>query len=279
METMRQDLRFALRMLAKNPGFTVVAVAVLALGIGANAAIFTVVRSVLLRPLDYGDPERIVWWWEVQPELPTAPFSGVDFVEYRKNQTFEVVAAARPLNFSLTDQGPAERLRGCVVTPDFLDVMGVQPALGRGFRPEEGQPGTSRVAIFNHGAWQRRFGGDPGIVGRVLTLNGQPVTVIGVMPPSFQFMRDVEFYINPRHILPEVFVTSRDDPMTVRAHYLSVLGRLKPGVTLEQAQADVDRVVARLKQERNMTHTVRLVELHELFVGDVRPALLALLGA
>ncbi|MGH9793150.1 MAG: ABC transporter permease [Candidatus Acidiferrales bacterium] len=279
MEPWWQDVRFALRMLVKNPGFTAVAVVVLALGIGANTAIFNVVHSVLLRPLDYGHPDRLVWWWEVQPELNTAPFSGFDFVEYRKNQTFESLAAARPQNFSLTGYGPAERLRGCVVTPDFLDVMGVQPAMGRGFRAEEGQPGTQRVAVFNYGAWQRRFGGDPGIIGKVLTLNGEPVTVIGVMPPSFQFMRDVEFYINPRHILPDVFVTSRGDPTTERAHYLFVLGRLKPRVTLPQAQADVDRIVARLKQERNMTHTVRLVPIHELLVGDVRPALLALLGA
>ncbi len=282
MNDLVQDMKYAVRMLLKAPGFAVVAILTLALGIGANTAIFSVVYGVLLRPLDYGEPERLTYLFDVQEVIKEAPFSAVEFLEFQsQNSTFENLAGARPLSFNLTGEGAAERVRGTVASSTFFDVIGVHPVMGRGFSPDEGKPGAPRVAVLSHGMWQRRFGGDKNILGRVLTLNQERVTVIGVMPPSFGFMRGVELWMNPRHHVPEVFPNYRmDDPNADRGiHYLPVIGRLKKGVTLAQAQADLDAISKRITRQNNTAHGIKVASLYDVITGDIRPTLLVLLGA
>jgi len=280
METLWQDLRYGARQLARSPGFTAVAVLTLALGIGANTAMFSIVHNVLLRPLPYPDPDRIVWFFERQPNLERAPFSGADYLDLaQQSRTFEHIVAMRDLNFHLTGHEEPELVRGRVATPNLFGVFGVQPVAGRGFLPGDGAPGAPRVAVLSYGLWQRRFGGDPGAVGRDITLNEQSVTVVGVLPPTFR-LGGVELYLNPRHVVPEVFPTMPDDPTQNRAtHYLAVAGKLKPGVTLAQAQADIDAVIGRIEEEHRTGHTAQIFPLQEVVVGDVRRPLLILSGA
>ncbi len=280
METLWQDLRYGARQLARSPGFTAVAVLTLALGIGANTAMFSIVHNVLLRPLPYPDPDRIVWFFERQPNLERAPFSGADYLDMaQQNRTFEHIVAMRDLDFHLTGVEEAERVRGRVATPNLFGVFGVQPVHGRGFLPDEGEPGAPRVALLSHGLWQRRFGGDPGVVGREITLNEESVTVVGVLPPSFR-LGGADLYLNPRHVVPAVFATTTDDPTQNRAmHYLAVAGKLKPGVSLAQAQADINTVIARIEEQHRTGHTAHIFPLHEAAVGGVRRPLLILLGA
>ena len=283
METLWLDLRYGARMLARSPSVTLVAVLALALGIGANTAIFSVVNGVLLRPMPYPEPERLVWFWETQPELATAPFSATEFLEYQKqNQTFEEMAAVRTMGYTLTGMGPAERIGGIVVTPNYFRMMGVLPAMGRSFTEEDGRAGAPRVALLTHGFWQRQFGGDANILGKSLTLNGEIVTVAGVLPASFASPRNIEFWVNPKNVVPEVFPNFTGDVMSgSTVHYLRVMGRLKRGVTLAQAQADIITIVSRLqkKYSSNAGHGVRLLSFHEYVTGDVKPMLLLLLAA
>ncbi len=283
MENLLQDLRYAARLLARQPGFTLVAVLTLALGIGANTALFSIVNGVLLRPLPYPEPERLVWFHETQPALSQAPFSAADFLDYRiQNQSFENIAAGRPLNYNLTGAGQPERVRGAVVTSNFFSLLGVAPGLGRAFLAEEGRAGTPRVAVLRYGFWQSRFGGDPALLGKTIRLNDEPVTVVGVMPAGFTFYQGVDLWLNPRNVVPEVFPNFTGELLTNRnMHYLNVLGRLKPSWTLAAAQADIDAIVKRLQQQysSNAGHGVRLVSLHEQATGEVRPALLVLLAA
>jgi putative ABC transport system permease protein len=280
METLWQDLKYGARQLARAPGFTTVAVLTLALGIGATTAMFSIVHNVLLRPLPYPDPDRIVWFFERQPNLERAPFSGADYLDLaQQNRTFEHIVAMRILNFDLTGLDEPERIRGLVATPNLFGVFGAQPVAGRGFLPGDGTPGAPRVALLSYGLWQRRFGGDSGVVGQVITLNEESVTVVGVLPPSFRW-RGADLYLNPRHVVPEVFATTTDDPTQNRAtHYLAVAGKLKPGVGLAQAQADIDAVIARIEEQHRTGHTAHIFPMHEVVVGDVRRPLLILLGA
>lgn len=275
------DLRFALRMLLKNPVFTLIAVTTLALGIGANSAIFSVINAVLLRPLPFKAPERLVWVWETQPNLDRAPFTPADFLDYKaQNRSFEEVATYFSQSPTLTQAGEPERLKGVIVSANFFSTLGAEALLGRTFTPEEGRPGAQRVAVISHGLWQRRFNSDRNILGRALTLNGVSFTVIGVMPPSFRYPNDaVEVWVNPQAELPELSIGSTDDVRSIRnSHWLPMIARLRPGVTIEQAQADMESIAHRLGQQYNSTHGVRVVSLHERIVGDVRPTLLVLLA-
>ncbi|MFL6277888.1 MAG: ABC transporter permease [Blastocatellia bacterium] len=281
MQTLIQDFRYGIRLLLKRPGFTLVAAFALALGIGANTAIFSVVNAVLLKALPYPQSNQLVWFWEVQPQLKQAPFSPADFVDYQsQNHSFDEVAASRPMSFNLTGGERPERINANIVSANFFDVLRVQPVQGRAFTADEGRAGARRVAVVSYGFWQSHSAGDPDFVGRTLTLNNEPVTVIGVMPPGFKFGGDAELWINPRQIVPEPFSSFTDDVLAVRGmHYLRVVGRLKPGVALAQAQADIDAVVARLQQQYNSNHSVHLVALHEAIIGDLRPALVVLMVA
>jgi len=278
METLWQDLRFAARMLAKNPGFTAVLVLTLALGIGANTAIFSVVYGVLLRPLPYPQPERLVWFWDMQPALSQAPLSSAEYFAYRdQSHAFDQVAAIRSINFNLTGQGLPEHLRGTVVTPNYFLMLGVQPALGRGFSDADGQPGALRVALLTHGFWRRHFGGDPNIMGRAMTLNGEGVAVIGVLPAGFSSPPVISFYISPKFGVPEVVPNGPDPRKFDTMHYLEVLGRLKPGVTLVQAQSELTSIASH-RMSGSQKHGVKLVLYSEHISGDARPTLLALLA-
>ncbi|HZI17771.1 MAG TPA: ABC transporter permease [Pyrinomonadaceae bacterium] len=273
-----QDLRYGLRTLAKNPGFTAVAVIALALGIGANSAIFSVVNTVLLRPLPYKDPDRLVVVWEDRSKngYPRDTPAAGNYVDWRdQNQVFEGMAAVANQSFNLTGSGEPERIDGRNVSAGLFPLLGVEPQLGRGFLPEEDQPGAGRVVVLSHGLWQRRFGADPSIVGRELTLNGVSHTVVGVMPAGFQFPTPEDQLWVP------IAFTSQEAANRGR-HYLQVFARLKPGVGMEQAQAEMNTISARLQQQYPNTNTnvgAAIVPLHEQLVGDIRPALLLLLGA
>jgi len=217
MESAWMDIRYAVRTLLRSPGFALVAVVTLALGIGASTSIYSVVYSILLRPLDFPEPERLVWFLEDQPDLRGAPFSAADFLDYQsQNRSFEEVAAIRTTSFNLTGTGTPERLRGNVVSTNFFRMLGVRPALGRDFSAEDGRSGAPRVALLTHGYWQRHFGGSADAVGKTLTLNSQSVTVIGVLPATLRPSRRVDLWLNPRDVVPEVFPNFTGDVRTNR---------------------------------------------------------------
>ncbi|HEY6186733.1 MAG TPA: ABC transporter permease [Pyrinomonadaceae bacterium] len=277
MNTLLQDLRYGIRMLLKNPGFAVVAVIALALGIGANAAIFSVVNSVLLRSLPYNDPDRLIVLREnKRPQFPEFSVSPGNFLDWQKQNTvFEKLCAIRGFSYNLVDTGEPERLRGSRVSAGLFEMLGVKPAQGRTFLAEEDQPGRDAVVILSNSLWQRRFGADPNILGRTLTLNASPYTVIGVMPPNFQFPdRETELFT------PVAFDAKQAEQHG--AHYISAIGRLKTGVTIEQAQTEMSAIASRLSQQypdSNAGWGVSLFKMQEYESRDIKPALLVLLGA
>lgn len=276
------DIRYGVRLLFKNPGLTAILVLALALGIGANSAIFSVVNSLLLRPLPYKDSERLVWVWETQPQLSQAPFTPADFLDYQsQNKSFEQVATYFTQSLTLTGREEPERLRGSVVSADFFSILGAKPLVGRTLLPQEGQPGAERVAVISQGLWERRFNSDPGVTGKTLTLNGTNFTVVGVMPQDFRYPSlNTDLWLNPRQVIPERSVGSTDDARANRKnHWLPMIARLKPGVSVAQAQADMEGIARQLGQQYNSNHGVKVISLQERIVGDVRPTLLALLGA
>jgi putative ABC transport system permease protein len=280
MADILQDLRYGLRMLWKNPGFTSVAVLALALGIGANSAIFSVVNTVLLQPLPYKSPAELIMLWENATHLgfPKNTPSPANFLDWARQSTvFTGMAAMAPKNFNLTGEGEPERLDGRRVSADLFDLLGVQPRLGRGFLPEEDKPGT-HVVILSDGLWQRRFGSDPQIIGRALNLNGESYSVVGVMPPGVELpgFDNWKDQLWVPIAFPGVEAQARGN------HYLEVIARMKPGITLKQARAEMDTIAARLSQqypEENLRIGTVVNPLHEEIVGDIRPALLVLLGA
>ena len=288
METLLQDIRYGLRMLLKSPGFTAMAVITLTLGIGGNTAMFSIVHSVLLKPLPFPNSERLISVNETDSRRPGLPdtFSYPDFFDYRaQNRTFEGMATYRDASFNLTGVGQPQHLDGQVVSSDFFSVLGVKPALGRGFRREEEQAGRW-VVVVSHQLWQSKFGSDPNIVGRTITLDNRSYTVIGVAPASFEF--PVEYPA------PQLWGSMARDadpgggtpataPENRGAHFLSVIGRLKPGVTLAQAQTETDLIARRLAHQYPDSNTRRavtvLIPQLQRMVGNVRPALLVLLAA
>jgi len=277
MQNFLQDMRFGLRMLLKNPGFAVVAVIALSLGIGANTAIFSVVNGVLLRPLPYPQPEQLTMVWldnrrqGIREDVTSYP----NFLDWRnQNKTFQEMAAVRNVNTSLTGVGEPEELRGASVSANFFQLMGVAPAYGRGFTAEEEQPGKDNIVVLSYGLWQRRFGGDPAILNKTISLGGEQHTVVGIMPPGFEFPSKVEIW-GP--------LAPNERTRAARGSFwLPVVGRLKPGVTRQQAQADMDVIAKQLEQQYpnlNAGYGVNVVPLHEQTVGKIRTALLVLLGA
>ncbi|HZM69299.1 MAG TPA: ABC transporter permease [Candidatus Cryosericum sp.] len=269
------DLLHGVRLVYKSPGFTAAVLVTLALGIGANAAVFTILNAVLLRPLPYADPDRLVRIFESNPQRgwPLFSASQPNFLDWRdQSVSFDRIAASTARGLNLTVNGEAERIPGMSVSHDFFPLLGVEPALGRGFRPEEDAPGSGeRVVLMTRGLWQRRFGGDPAIIGRTITLDDAPHTVIGVVP---------EFYWRPY----ELFVPLRADAAGDRSdHRLSVYGRLKPGVGLSQAEAELRGLADRLARQYADTNTGWTVSLQTFFDWTVpkesRRALHVLLGA
>ena len=274
LETWFQDMRYGARTLLKQPGFSLIAVLTLALGIGANTAIFSVVNAVLLRPLPFAEPERLVWLWDTIPQLGTAPMSLPDFLDWKsQNQSFEHLAAFQGGSaFVDTGDGTRDTPMG-LVTPETFALFRVSPILGRTFTDEETLPGRFRVTVLSYAMWRSRFGSDPNVVGRTIDFNGAPYTVIGVMPDGFSFPDRAELW-RPLPIDP--------NDLNRGPHYLRVVGRLKPQVTLAQAQADMSTIAARLSQqypEKIAGHGVKLELLRDVVVGDIGPALFILLGA
>ena len=282
MQNLWQDLRYALRLLAKKPGFTLIAFATLALGIGANTAIFSVINSVLLRPLPYKDPAQLVSVWEVQANQDHSNFSPAEFLDYQtQNQSFSDMAAYRLTNVTLTGAGEPEQLGGLIVSANFFSLLGVEPERGRIFQVDDGRSGAPRVAMLSHRYWQNRFNSDSSLIGKTLTLSGDPVTVVGVMPPNFQD-DNYQIWLNPRRMVPDWQFNADIDLTSVRSTgFLRVIARLKPSVTLSQAQADLNTIAARLQQQypRPTGHAAGLSLLHDAVVGNLRPVLFILLGA
>jgi putative ABC transport system permease protein len=277
MDILLQDLRYGIRKLAKNPGFTVIAVLALALGIGANTAIFSVVNAVLLRPLAYKEPGRIAMVWMDNHKLGVDQdwHSYPNYMEYKnESQTFEDMAAYNDRSFNLTGAGDPVRVVGAWATASLFSVLGVQPVLGRTFTVDEEEPGHDLVVVLSYRLWQRNFGGDRDIVGRQISLNGASRTVVGVMPATFSFPdKDAELWI-PLAVSPQ----ARNNRHVL---WLKAVGRLRPGVTLAQARADMSTIAGRLEQQYDFMagYGVNLVPIHDQIVGSVRPALLVLLGA
>ncbi|MCI0489448.1 MAG: ABC transporter permease [Blastocatellia bacterium] len=275
MDTLWQDIRYAFRTLLKRPGFAVVVVLTLALGIGANTTIFSIVNGFLIRPLPYKNAERLVDINETALNVGLERLSVAypDFVDWRdQNQTFEDMAAYDEGSFNLTGRGEPERISGASVSASLFSVLGVAPVAGRDFRPEEDTPAGDKVVILSHGLWQRRFGADPNILGQQLTLQGVSRTVVGILPPGFQFPENADLWV-PLALDPEE---------TGRGNYsYSVVARLKPGVTLEQGYADIDTIARRLGQQFKDKADVGVVvtTLRDLYVEDARLAVLLFLAA
>lgn len=287
MDTLWQDLRYGFRMLFRNPAFTVVAVITVALGIGANSSIFSVVNAILLRPLGYQQPERLVVLNHNYPKLDLkASVSAVGFRHYVEvNRSFETMAALTGWNVNLTGTGEPERLEGMTVTPSFFDTLGVQPVKGRVFSPDEAEEGREHVVIISDGLWRRRFGADSNLIDSTVTLNGESYTVVGIMPEGFQFGREFGFAVDIWS--PLTFTPDQLQPSRWRNEFLTVVARLKPGVTFTQAQADMDAVAADIRArffgENDAADPTRwgllLTPLNDLVVGDIRLSLIVLMAA
>jgi putative ABC transport system permease protein len=279
MHALVHDLRFTVRLLVRQPGLSLIAVLTLALGIGANTAIFSAVNALLLRPLPYKDPGRLVMVWEKR--AAEGVFNNVvapaDYLDWeRMNTVFESTAGMLSLTADLTGPGEPVRLVAGLVSPAFFDLLGVSPALGRSFRSEESTPGHARVAILSHVLWQNRFGADGNIVGRKVLLDGTPCEVVGVLPATF------EYSDSAIEIWTPLVLEGGTEPPSRGNHFLSVYARLKPRVSIEQARIDMDRVGAQLSQQYpdfNRRHGAWVIPLREELTGPVKSRLLLLLGA
>ena len=277
MNSIIKDVKFALRGLLKHPAFTAIAVVTLALGIGGSTSIFTVVNAALLRGLPYKSPDRLYHIWEQTPkqEFPKREFSYPDYQDYQQNNVFEGLAAYSGGGAILSGQGDPESLNATRVNAAFFSVLGIDPLLGRTFQNGEDNQGGPKVTVLTYALWQRRFGADPNIVGRALTLNGESYTVIGVLPASFQFaLRPADLFLPYQ---------PTQNQLTRRfMHGTNLIGRLKAGKTADEAQSELNLIAGRIEQQFNDSHAgvkARVVPLQEEIIGNVRPILLVLLGA
>ncbi len=280
IEAVRQDIRYGVRVLIKSPVFTAVAILSLALGIGANTAIFSVVNGLLLKPLPYPESDRVMHVWHTPPQ---DSFPGQDrfsvspgnYLDWKaQSQSFEQMAAYEYAGFSMSTSGDPVPVIAVAVASDFFSVLRSQPARGRTFTAEEEEAGRDQVVVLSHGLWQRAFGADPSIVGRTVTLNSRSFNVVGIMPAGFEFPQEAELWVPLAWDAEQRRVRSIHDSL--------VVARLKQGVTLEQAQAEMSTISGRLEQqfpEENKNWGARVIPLHEDIVGDVRPMLLLLFAA
>jgi putative ABC transport system permease protein len=278
METFWKDLRYGFHTLTRNRGFALIAVVSLALGIGANTAIFSLVNAVLLKPLPFAEPERLVMIWEDQSHLgfPRSDAAVANYVDWKsQNQSFEDMAALNWKNFGLTGDGEPERILAHGASANFFPLLGVQPLIGRNFSPDEDKPDSAKVAIIGYGLWKGRYGGDPATLGRDIVLNGEKHTVIGVLPSGFQFLAgDVGVWVPIA--LTSYQLADRDN------HYLTVVGRTKTGVSLEAAQTDIQMITERIARDfpdhaKNLKAVI--VPVREQLAGRVRQSLIVLLVA
>ena len=276
--TIWQDVKYGARMLLKNPGVTIIVIIALALGIGANSAIFSVVNTVLLRPLPYDESERLIFLNEKSPVLDEMSISYPNFQDWRAHtQTFEKIGVYNRASYNLTDAGEAERIVTGQVSADLFSVLRVNALHGRVFTNEEDKPGGTPVVVLSYGLWQRRFGGQTSVLNQAITLNSKSYTVIGVMPESYAYPSRVEMWVPVGQL--------SDQPSWLeRGNHPGLYGvaRLKPGVTFEQAEADMNNIGANLEQQYPDSNTAtrpRLRPLMEIFVGDIRRALWVIFGA
>jgi putative ABC transport system permease protein len=286
MNTFLQDLRYGLRMLAKSPGFTAVAVLTLALGIGANTAIFSVVNAVLLRPLNFKEPGSLALVWEKLPRInldrnTVAPPNFLDWQE--QNRVFAGMAAFLDQPLNLTGSGDPQQVSVELVSPNFFSILGVSPMLGRGFAAEDAQPGKDNVVILSYALWESRYGGDRNIIGKTIGLNGESITVVGVLPPNFDWYINEFSFTNQR---PQIWTPLVMRPAwrdwTKVGRFLRVVARVKPGISLTQAQAQMDTIAANLAArypQYDKGWGVHVVPVREQLSGAFRPVLLVLLGA
>jgi len=283
LEQLVQDVRLGLRMLRKSPGFTAVAVLTLALGIGANTALFSVVNGVLLKPLPYPHPERLVALAERWPSFPEGSIAYLNFLDWVKmNHTFEALAAYRHGDFNWTGAGDAQRLLVTEVSASSFSLLGVRPVIGRDFEPADDVRGAAPTVLLSHQLWTQKFGSSPDVLGKSLTLNGTAYTVIGVVPQNFHFCcKSMNFWLGDAYVpignQNAPWTESRDDHPGIYA-----VGRLKPGVTLDEARADMDRAARNLASaypDSNKDARVVLTPLQERIARPVKPALLVLLAA
>ncbi|MET0622688.1 MAG: ABC transporter permease [Pyrinomonadaceae bacterium] len=284
LESFWRDCRYGARSLRNSPGFTLAAVLTLAVSIGANTAIFGLVNAVLLRPLPYPDADQLVKLYGRDAAGENFSVAPADFLDhYRQARSFEGLAAYRETPFNLTGRERPERVNGAVVSPEFFALLKVQPRAGRIILPGLDEPGGPRVIVLSDALWQKWYGRDPDVVGKTLNLDGEPRTVIGVMPEGFQFPAGSELWASSRYAVPEHPLRPTSDPSLRRdTHYFDVVGRLKPDVTPEQATAEAGAIAARIKQQYGDGEEAvgaSVVSLHEDIVGGTRPALLLLVGA
>jgi putative ABC transport system permease protein len=284
MDDVVQDIRYALRLCLRTPGFTLIAVLALALGSGANTAIFTIVNAVLLEPLPFRDPGRLVVLWETNVRRPGRPnvLGPANVIRWSERSTaFERIAPFYDYRINLTGAGAPEEVVGMDVTPDFFPTLGVSPVIGRAFAEDEGPEGHDAVAILSYGLWQRRFAGDPGVVGGTVQLNARTVTIIGVMPADMRlFLPHGSLAAKPADLwMPFAFTAAHREP---RGRYMSAIARLKPGIALTEAQAQMDIIASGLAREFPQFDTgwsAWVVPIQRELSGDLRPALLVLTGA
>jgi len=281
LETFAQDLRYGLRQLGRNPGFTAVAVLTLALGIGANTALFSIVNGVLLNPLPYPEPDRLVTLHESKPNFPYGAISYPNFLDWQKdNHTFSSMAIGRGYGFTLTGAGESQRIRAEFVTSDFFLVLGVKPLIGRPFTPGEDGFGAAPIALISEGLWKRKFGSGRDILSKTLILDGKSYTIVGVVPASFDLLLKS---FTPKEVYIPIGQWDHHG-LKVRQAGLGIhgIGRLKPGITLQQARADMDGVTRNLATaypDADLGIGAAILPLKEDMVGDIRPILIVLLAA
>jgi putative ABC transport system permease protein len=283
METFLQDVRYALRMLRRSPGFAAIAVLALALGIGANSAIFSIVYAVVLKPLPYEKPEQLVQLWMRFTNIGIPKdqnwVSAPEFRDLQQNSSLSNIAAIDQASYNININAKPERVEAARVSPSFFPMLGIQPHLGRVFLAEEGQPGHENVVLLSDGLWRRRFGADPNVSGRTLVMNGQSYQIVGVLPRGFHLPEEAEVWT------PLVFTPDELTPDSRGSHGLLVIGRIKDGMSLQQARSDMKAVSARIIEQnpqypyRRFNFTVLLVPLLEQEVGDIKLALWVLMGA
>jgi putative ABC transport system permease protein len=276
MQTLLQDLRYAVRSLWKSPGFAIVAAATLAIGIGANTAIFSIIETVLLRPLPYRNPEQLLRLYETESAPGQYPFAGPDFIDWKtQNSTFQDMALfSWPQDMNLSGKGQPDHVAALPTEANFFALLGVTPLLGRTFAPGEDQPGKDQVAVLSYGLWQSHFAGDPHVIGQILSLNSKKYTVIGVAPATFRYPSRAQLWI-PLDMDSKT-LGSRGN------HSPSAIGRMKPGVTIQKAQADLTLIASRLEQQypdSNYKVGASVVSLHEDLAGRSRSSLLMMLSA
>ena len=276
MDTLAQDIRYGIRGLRRAPGFALIAILTLALGIGANTAIFSIIYAVLLRPLPYQKPGQLVRLYETEAAPGNYPFTGPDFLDWKtQNHTFQdmtLISWAHSMN--LSGSGEPDHVMGIPTESNFFSLLGARPLLGRTWAAAEDEPGHDHVLILSYGLWQSHFGGDQNILGRDVELNGEKYNVIGVMPAGFHFPSEAQLWI-PQD-MDSKSLGQRG------SHSFRAFGRLKPGVSLQQAQSEMSVIASRLEQQypdSNYKVGASLVELHEDMVGESRMSLLMMLWA